>query len=264
MNLLPILLLLASGLFFQANEDHEVMQGIAFFEKGDFKNAQKYLSNSLPRARDVAHASWCLALADIAISNNFSEKEKAELLTVALGLFENLAITSSPYALGAAIGYNDCMLVTFRVGSLPQILKANVLLKNALKTPWISNVDVININLRINYNAFLIAQYENSADEIEQGRGEGGDKNQGDKNSQSKSSEGKNKVGVSDKDADKSKGKKTNKKAEAFTDKVQAGKGNLDLIPYRGSLQNISKEDAAELIRDAAKKVRQASGEYSP
>jgi len=264
MSLLSIALFLATGLFFQVQEDHEVLQGIAFFEKGDFKNAQKYLSSSLPRARDVAQASWCLSLANIAVSNNANEKEKAELLTVASGLFENLARSSSSYAAGAAIGYNDCMLLTFRIGSLPQLLKANVLLKNALKTPWISSVDLMKINLRINYNAFLIAQYENSEDEIDQGRREGGDKNQGDKSSQSKSAEDKNKGGISDKGLDKSKGQKTDKKAEAFTDKVQAGKGNLDLVPYAGNLQDITKEDAGKLIREAAKKVRQAAGEESP
>ena len=58
--------------------------------------------------------------------------------------------------------------------------------------------------------------------------------------------------------------KKTDKKAEGLTDKVQAGAGNLDLLPYRASLQNLSKEDAAKLIRDAAKKVRQAAGEDPP
>ena len=49
-----------------------------------------------------------------------------------------------------------------------------------------------------------------------------------------------------------------------MTDKVQAGAGNLDLVPYRASLQDLSKEDAAKLIRDAAKKVRQAAGEDLP
>ena len=66
--------------------------------------------------------------------------------------------------------------------------------------------------------------------------------------------------GVSDKDPDNSKGKKTDKKAEGLTDKVQAGTGNLDLVPYRGGLQGINKEEAGKMIRDAAKKVRQSAG----
>ena len=53
-----IITLVLAGVFFQGQEDPEVVQGILLFEKGDFKNAQRYLANSLPRARDVAQASW--------------------------------------------------------------------------------------------------------------------------------------------------------------------------------------------------------------
>lgn len=264
MNPISIALLLAGGFFFQVQEDPEVVRGIVFFQKGDFKNAQGYLANSLPRARDVAQASWCLALANIAISNKSSEKEKGELLAVASGLLENLAGSSSPYAVGAAIGYNDCLMQTSRNRSLPQLLKANELLNKALKKSQISNVDLMSINIRINYNAFLIAQYESSEDESGQGRPEGGDKKKGDKSSQSKSAVDETKGDVSDKQSDVSKGEKTDKKNGAFTDKVQAGSGNVDLVPYGGRLQDISKEEAGKLIREAAKKVRQASGEGGP
>lgn len=264
MNPLSIVLLFAAALFFQGQEDPEVAQGIAFFEKGDFKNAQRYLTNSLPRARDVAQASWCLSLANIAISNKFSGKEKDELLAVASGLLENLAGSSSPYEVGAAIGYNDCLMQTSRIRNLPQLLKANELLNKALKKPQISQVDLMNISIRINYNAFLIAQYENPEDDSGQGRPEGGDKKKGNKSAQSKSAGDKNKGDVSDKEPDKSKGEKTDKKTGAFTDKVQAGRGNVDLVPYGGRLQDISKEEAGKLIREAAKKVRQAAGEGGP
>ncbi|NBS91011.1 hypothetical protein EBS67_13585, partial [bacterium] len=124
----------------------------------------------------------------------------------------------------------------------------------------ISDLDLMRINKRIAYNTFLIAQGDAPKGESSQGKSSGGDKKQGDKNAQSKSAEDKNKGGVSDKDPDNSKGKKTGKKAEGLTDKVQAGAGNLDLVPYRGSLYGISKEEAAKLIRDAAKKVRQSAG----
>jgi hypothetical protein len=233
------------------------------FEKGDFKNAQRYLANSLPRARDVAQASWYYSLANIAISNNVTLKEKEALLLTASGLLENLASSSSIYAVGAAIGFNDCVLQTSRVQSSDYLLKANELLKKALKKAPISDLDLMRINKRIAYNTFLIAQGDVPKGESSQGKSSGGDKKQGDKNAQSKSAEDKNKGGVSDKDPDNSKGKKTDKKAEGLTDKVQAGAGNLDLVPYRGSLHDISKEDAAKLIRDAAKKVRQSAGEDS-
>ena len=264
MNPLSISLLLAAGLFFQVQEDPEVAQGIAFFEKGDFKNAQRYLTNSLPRARDVAQASWCLSLVNIAISNKSSGKERDELLAVASGLLENLAGSSSSYGVSAAIGYNDCLIKTSRIRSLPQLLKANELLNKALKNPEISSVDLMNIKIRINYNAFLIAQYGNSEDELGQGRPEGGDKKQKDNSSQPKSADDKNKGDVSDKEPDKSKGEKTDKKAGVFTDKVQAGRGNVDLVPYGGRLQDISREEAGKLVREAAKKVKQANGENPP
>ena len=75
-----IITLVLAGVFFQGHEDPEVVQGILLFEKGDFKNAQRYLANSLPRARDVAQASWYYSLANIAISNNVTLKEKEALL----------------------------------------------------------------------------------------------------------------------------------------------------------------------------------------
>lgn len=260
-----IIALVLAGVFFQGQEDPEVEQGILFFEKGDFKNAQRYLANSLPRARDVAQASWYCSLATIAISNNVILKEREALLITASGLFENLASSSSIYAVGAAIGFNDCVLQTSRIRSSDYLLKANELLKNALKKAPISDLDLIRINKRIAYNTFLIAQGDASIGESTQGKSEAGDKKQGDKkqgdkSAQSKSAEEKNKGGVSDKEPENSKRKKTDKKAEGLTDKVQAGAGNLDLVPYGGSLQGINKEDAGKMIRDAAKKVRQFSG----
>lgn len=110
------------------------------------------------------------------------------------------------------------------------------------------------INKRIAYNTFLIAQTDAPREESSQGKSNGGDKKQGDKNAQSKSAEDKNKGGVSDKEPDNLKGKKTEKKAEGLTDKVQAGSGNLDLVPYRTGLQDISKEDAGKLIRRLQKR----------
>lgn len=255
-----IIALVLAGVFFQGQEDPEVEQGILFFEKGDFKNAQRYLANSLPRARDVAQASWYYSLATIAISNNVVLKEKEALLVTVSGLFENLASSSSIYAVGAAIGFNDCVLQTSRIRSSEYLLKANELLKNALIKAPISDLDLMRINKRIAYNAFLIAQGDAPKGESSQGKSSGGDKKQGDKSAQSKSAEDKNKGGISDKEPDNSKGKKTDKKAEGLTDKVQAGAGNLDLVPYRGSLQGINKEDAGKMIRDAAKKVRQSAG----
>lgn len=259
-----IITLVLAGVFFQGQEDQEVVQGIAFFEKGDFKNAQRCLSNSIPRARDVAQASWYLSLSNIAISKKFNVTEKEALLEIASGLLENLASSASIYEVAAAIGFNDCVLQTSRIRKLPYLLKANELLKKARETVEVSNVDLMNINKRISYNLFLIAQFEDSADQSSQPKSNEGGKNQGDKNAQTKSAEDKNKGGVSDKDPDNAKGKKTDKKAEGLTDKVQAGAGNLDLAPYRAGLQDLSKEDAAKLIRDAAKKVRQASGEDRP
>lgn len=259
-----IITLVLAGVFFQGQEDQEVVQGIAFFEKGDFKNAQRCLSSSIPRARDVAQASWYLSLSNIAISKKADVTEKETLLEVASGLLENLAGSASIYEVAAAIGFNDCVLQTSRIRKLPYLLKANELLKKAKETQEVSTVDLMNINKRISYNLFLIAQFEDSADQSPQSKSNEGGKNQGDKNSQTKSGEDKNKGGVSDKEPDNSKGKKTDKKAEGLTDKVQAGAGNLDLVPYRASLQDLSKEDAAKLIRDAAKKVRQAAGEDLP
>ena len=255
-----IITLVLAGVFFQGQEDPEVVQGILLFEKGDFKNAQRYLANSLPRARDVAQASWYYSLANIAISNNVTLKEKEALLLTASGLLENLASSSSIYAVGAAIGFNDCVLQTSRVQSSDYLLKANEVLKKALKKAPISDLDLMRINKRIAYNTFLIVQGDAPNGESSQGKSSGGDKKQGDKNAQSKSAEDKNKGGVSDKEPDNLKGKKTEKKAEGLTDKVQAGSGNLDLVPYRTGLQDISKEDAGKLIREAAKKVRQSAG----
>ena len=259
-----IITLMLLGVFFQGQEDQEVVQGIALFEKGDFKNAQRCLSISIPRARDVAQASWYLSLSNIAISKKVDVTEKEALLEVASGLLENLAGSASIYEVPAAIGFNDCMLQTSRIRKLPYLLKANELLKKAKETQGVSTVDLMNINKRISYNLFLIAQFEDSADQSPQSKSNEGGKNQGDKNSQTKSAEDKNKGGVSDKEVDNSKGKKTDKKAEGLTDKLQAGAGNLDLVPYRASLQDLSKEDAAKLIKDAAKKVRQAAGEDPP
>jgi len=259
-----IITLVLAGVFFQGQEDQEVVQGIDFFEKGDFKNAQRCLSNSIPRARDVAQASWYLSLSNIAISKKANVTEKEVLLEIASGLLENLAGSASTYEVAAAIGFNDCILQTSRIRKLPYLLKANEMLKKARETQGVSDVDLININKRISYNLFLIAQFEGSADQSSQSKSNEGGKNQGDKNAQTKSTEDKNKGGVSDKEPDNSKGKKTDKKAEGLTDKVQAGAGNLDLVPYRASLQDLSKEDAAKLIRDAAKKVRQAAGEDKP
>jgi hypothetical protein len=156
------------------------------------------------------------------------------------------------------------VLQTSRIRKLPYLLKANELLKKVRETQEVSDVDLMNINKRIRYNLFLIVQFEDSADQSSQSKSNEGGKNQGDKNSQTKSAEDKNKGDVSDKDPDNSQGKKTDKKAEGLTDKVQAGAGNLDLVSYRASLQDLSKEDAAKLIRDAAKKVRQAAGEDLP
>jgi hypothetical protein len=259
-----IITLVLAGVFFQGQEDQEVVQGIEFFEKGDFKNAQRCLSNSIPRARDVAQASWYLSLSNIAISKKANVTEKEVLLEIASGLLENLAGSASTYEVAAAIGFNDCVLQTSRIRKLPYLLKANELLKKAKETQEVSTVDLMNINKRISYNLFLISQFEGSADQSPQSKSNEGGKTQGDKNSQTKSAEDKNKGGVSDKEPDNSKAKKTDKKAEGLTDKVQAGAGNLDLVPYRGSLQDLSKEDAAKLIRDAAKKVRQAAGEDPP
>ena len=104
-----IITLMLLGVFFQGQEDQEVVQGIAFFEKGDFKNAQRCLSSSIPRARDVAKASWCLSLSNIAISKNANVTEKEALLEVASGLLENLAGSASIYEVPAAIGFNDCV-----------------------------------------------------------------------------------------------------------------------------------------------------------
>ena len=259
-----IITLMLAGVFFQGQEDQEIVQGIAFFEKGDFKNAQRCLSNSIPRARDVAQASWYLSLSNIAISKKANVTEKEVLLEIASGLLENLAGSASIYTVAAAIGFNDCVLQTSRIRKLPYLLKANELLKKARETQEVSNVDLMNINKRISYNLFLITQFEDSEDQSSQSKSNEVGKNHGDKNSQTKSAEDKNKGGVSDKEPDNSKGKKTDKKADGLTDKVQAGAGNLDLVPYRASLQDLSKEDAAKLIRDAAKKVRQASGEDRP
>lgn len=256
-----IIILVLAGVFFQGQEDQEVVQGFAYFEKGDFENAKRCLTASLPRAHDVAKATWYLSLANIAISKNANGVEKEKLLEVASGLLENLAGSSSSYGVAATIGYNDCLLQTARVRSVPHLVKASEMLNKARKTPGVSTVDLMNITRRINYNAFLMAQYEPYGNETSQGKSGGGEKKQGDKNSQSKSSEDKSKGDVSDKDPDSSKVKKTDKKAEILTDKVQAGRGNLDLVPYRGSLQDLSRGDAEKLIRDAAKKVRQAAGE---
>ena len=41
-----IITLVLAGVFFQGQEDQEVAQGIAFFEKGDFKNAQRCFSKT--------------------------------------------------------------------------------------------------------------------------------------------------------------------------------------------------------------------------
>lgn len=76
----PIIITLVLAGVFQGQEDPEVVQGILFFEKGDFKNAQRYLANSLPRARDVAQASWYYSLANIAISNNVTLKRRKHFL----------------------------------------------------------------------------------------------------------------------------------------------------------------------------------------
>ncbi|MCY2941523.1 MAG: hypothetical protein NTV50_07615 [Planctomycetota bacterium] len=259
-----IITLMLAGVFFQGQEDPEVVQGIAFFEKGDFKNAQRCLFNSIPRARDVAQASWYLSLSNIAISKKADVTEKEMLLEIASGLLENLASSASIYEVAAAIGFNDCVLQTSRIRKLPYLLKANELLKKARETQGVSAVDLMNINKRISHNLFLIAQFEDSPDQSSQSKSNEGGKKQGDKKSQTKSADDKNKGDVSDKDLDNAKGKKTDKKAEGLTDKVQAGAGNLDLVPYRASLQDLTKEDAAKLIKDAAKKVRQAAGEDLP
>ena len=200
-----IITLMLAGVFFQGQEDQEVVQGITFFEKGDFKNAQICLSNSIPRARDVAQASWYLSLSNIAISKKADVKEKEVLLEIASGLLENLASSDSIYEVAAAIGFNDCVLQTSRIRKLPYLLKANQLLKKARETQEVSNVDLMNINKRIRYNLFLIAQLEDSTDQSSQSKSNDGGKNQGDKNSQTKSAEDKNKGGVSDKEPDNSK-----------------------------------------------------------
>ncbi len=176
-----IITLVLAGVFFQGQEDQEVALGIASFEKGDFKNAQRYLSNSVHRARDVAQASWYYSLANIAISNDVKLKEKEALLVTASGLLENLASSSSIYAVGAAIGFNDCVLQTSRIRSSDYLLKANELLKNALKKAPISDLDLMRINKRIAYNTFLIAQGDAPKDESSQNKAGGGDKKQGDK-----------------------------------------------------------------------------------
>lgn len=173
------------------------------------------MANSLPRARDVAQASWYYSLANIAISNNVTLKEKEALLVTASGLMENLASSSSIYAVGAAIGFNDCVLQTSRIRSSDYLLKANELLKNALKKAPISDLDLMRINKRIAYNTFLIAQTDAPREESSQGKSNGGDKKQGHKSAQTKSAEDKNKGGVSDKEPDNLKGKRRKRKQRA-------------------------------------------------
>lgn len=260
--LLPIAM---SGLMFsQGAEDPGIFLGIQYFQNGDFVAAQRYLSESLPRARDVSEAYWFLSLSNIAISKTVGLKEKENLLLNASGLLESLVDSTSTHEVGAAIAYADCVINTSKVKSLPSITKAKAMLEKVRKSPFISDPEILEVNRRALYLSFLLAQYQGMTPSESTGPPGSEEKKQGGDTSASKSPGENKNTGDPNKASDSSKGKKMDKKGAVSTDRSQAGKGNLDIVPYVGSLKEVSSEEAAKLISEAAKKVRRAAGEDSP
>ncbi len=239
-------------------EDAAILKGYLFFEQGEYLKAQQSLSNSLPRAHDVAKATWFLALTNIALAKQSTGNNKDELLSKAARLLESLAGANSSYSYAATLAFCDCVLASSMRKNTDNIAKCQTFLKNATLFPELSINDLDVIANRKFYLAFYSFQIEPDLKSTNQNN-----KNEGNDNTspQTKSSNPLNNKANSetDKNTNSEKGEKTNSNADATSDKSQAGKGNSTFLPYQKSLNKVTKEEAAEIIKQAASKIRKSS-----